>query len=456
MYDILIKEGMIVDFEKKKTLIGDIGINGNKITFIGQCSSTAKKVIDASGKVVSPGFIDIHMHEEKIKKAKNIEPYDIANYMILMGVTTGIAGNCGDNYQDIGDFLDFIDKNGSPINYMTFVGQNYLRNIVGIEDRYRRATSFEIDRMKQLITESIFNVGAIGISFGLEYSPGVTFEEIIELCESVEDEDILLAAHYRKDAKKGVESIKELINISEITGKPMQISHIGSCVGFGNMKEGLGEIEKAIAKGIDVAADCYPYNAFSTRIGSAVFDEGCFENWGAKYEDILLTEEPYKGMKCSEKIFYRVRREHPDMLVVAFAMNEEEILEALRAPFVYIASDGLYNKGQGHPRGAGTFPKVIGKYVREDKELDLIEALKKMTKLPANRLGLKTKGEIKEGMDADIVIFDFNSIRDCSTFEKPTLPPKGIEYVLVNGSVAVEKNKIINKRLGKAIRKNNS
>lgn len=396
------------------------------------------------------------MHEEEIKKAKNVDPYDIANYMVLMGVTTGVVGNCGDNQQGIKDFFNFIDKNGSPMNYMTFLGQNYLRNIVGIEDRYRSGTKYEVEKMKKLIVESVFEIGAIGISFGLEYSPGVTFEEILELCESVGEEDILLSAHYRKDAKKGVESIRELINISEITGKPMQVSHIGSCVGFGNMKEGLNEIEKAIEKGVDIAADCYPYNAFSTRIGSAVFDEGCFENWDAKYGDILLTEEPYKGIRCSEEIFYKVRKDYPDMLVVAFAMNEEEIVEALKAPFVYIASDGLYNRGQGHPRGAGTFPRVLGKYVRDEKKLEFIDTLKKMTKFPADRLGLRNKGEIKEGMDADIVIFDFDKVEDYATFKNPTLPPKGIEYVLVNGSIAVEKNKIINKRLGKAIKRNKS
>lgn len=454
MYDILIKEGTIVDFEKNQTFVGDLGIDRGKITLIGQSFSPAKKVIDASGKIVSPGFIDIHMHEEETKKAKNVDPYDIANYMVLMGVTTGVVGNCGDNQQGIKDFLNFIDKNGSPMNYMTFLGQNYLRNIVGIEDRYRSGTKYEVEKMKKLIVESVFEIGAIGISFGLEYSPGVTFEEILELCESVGEEDILLSAHYRKDAKKGVESIRELINISEITGKPMQVSHIGSCVGFENMKEGLNEIEKAIEKGVDIAADCYPYNAFSTRIGSAVFDEGCFENWDAKYGDILLTEEPYKGIRCSEEIFYKVRKDYPDMLVVAFAMNEEEIVEALKAPFVYIASDGLYNRGQGHPRGAGTFPRVLGKYVRDEKKLEFIDTLKKMTKFPADRLGLRNKGEIKEGMDADIVIFDFDKVEDYATFENPTLPPKGIEYVLVNGSIAVEKNKIINKRLGKAIKRN--
>lgn len=456
MYDILIKEGTIVDFEKNQTFVGDLGIDRGKITLIGQSFSPAKKVIDASGKIVSPGFIDIHMHEEEIKKAKNVDPYDIANYMVLMGVTTGVVGNCGDNQQGIKDFFNFIDKNGSPMNYMTFLGQNYLRNIVGIEDRYRSGTKYEVEKMKKLIVESVFEIGAIGISFGLEYSPGVTFEEILELCESVGEEDILLSAHYRKDAKKGVESIRELINISEITGKPMQVSHIGSCVGFGNMKEGLNEIEKAIEKGVDIAADCYPYNAFSTRIGSAVFDEGCFENWDAKYGDILLTEEPYKGIRCSEEIFYKVRKDYPDMLVVAFAMNEEEIVEALKAPFVYIASDGLYNRGQGHPRGAGTFPRVLGKYVRDEKKLEFIDTLKKMTKFPADRLGLRNKGEIKEGMDADIVIFDFDKVEDYATFKNPTLPPKGIEYVLVNGSIAVEKNKIINKRLGKAIKRNKS
>ena len=233
----------------------------------------------------------------------------------------------------------------------------------------------------------------------------------------------------------------------------MQISHIGSCIAMGQMIEGLEIIREAIIKGVDVRADCYPYDAFSTRVGSSVFDEGCFENWSKTYDAILLTEEPYRNVICTEEIFKKVRAEYPDMLVVAFVMNEDEVIEALKEPFVYVASDGLLNRGQGHPRAAGTFPRVIGKYVRDEGKLELIDQLKKMTKLPAERVKLENKGEIKEGMDGDIVIFDYERIIDRATFTNPTREPLGIEYVIINGKLALENGNVLNNRLGKAIRR---
>ncbi len=428
-----------------------MGIKDGKIIDVGKCPESAKKVIDAEGLIVSPGFIDIHMHEEVIGNSIDGDDYDIANYMLQMGVTTAVGGNCGNNRQDTEAFFGFIDKNGAPINYLLYIGHNYLRKKVGL-DIDGVATKSQIEKMRDMAKREIEQEGVIGISYGIEYSPAITFEEMVSLSSDI-GYDILLSAHYRSDADKAIEAIKEMIAISRETKLPMQISHLGSCSAFGNMKEALALIQNAIDEGLSIQADCYPYDAFSTRIGSAVFAEGCFERWKKSYDSVMLTEEPFKGMFCDEKLFYKARREYPDMLAVAFVMNESEVLEAYKAPFVYVASDGLLNRSQGHPRAAGTFPRVLGRFVREYKALDFIDMLKKMTILPAERLGLTHKGDIRPGMDADLVIFNADTIIDRATFEEPTNPPEGIKYVIIDGKIALEGNKVVNSRLGRAVRR---
>lgn len=452
MYDLKVINGKILDPVIGIEKPADICIKDGKIEFVGNCAGEAEQVIDAEGKVIVPGFIDIHMHEEAIFSQDSRGSYDIADKMLQMGVTTCAAGNCGNNRQEIGEFLGYIDKTGSPVNYLTFIGHNYLRNVVGNDDPYRKSTKAEIGRM-QLLAEEAVRENAVGVSFGFEYTPGGDTDEALQLLKAVKDYNVLLSAHYRKDAKYGIDAIREMIHISKESGLPMQISHIGSCTAFGMMKESLEVIEAEIIKGADISADCYPYDAFSTFIGSAVFDEGCFELWAKSYDSIMLTEGAYKGVRCDRELFYKIRKEQPEMLVVAFVMNENEVVEAMTAPYVMIASDGLFRNGQGHPRGAGTFPRVIGKYVRDEKKLSLVEALRKFTVMPAERLGLKSKGRILEGMDADIVVVDYEKIIDTATFENPVNIPEGIDYVIVDGKIAVSHKIVINNRLGKSIRR---
>ena len=455
-YDIKIINGRVVDFETLTFNNTNIGIKKGKIIEIGSCNGDASYVIDARNKIVSPGFIDIHMHEEIIGNTFDTNNFDISNKMVRMGVTTAVGGNCGISWGGIDEskrFIDYIESNGSPINYLLFAGYNSLRKEVGINDRYRSSTIEEQEKMYAIFMD-LLDKGVIGLSFGLEYDPGITYSEMVEFCNNEGLNNIILSAHFREDGENATMSIDELINLSKDTNLQMHISHLGSCAAVGYMKESLEVIDTAKKKGVKIEVDCYPYGAFSTAIGSAVFDEGWRDKWGKSFEDIRLAEDPYKGVTCDRELFYRIRKESPEAVVVASVMNENEVVEAIKVPYIMIASDGGYNKGQGHPRGAGTFPKVLGRYVRDLKVLSLIDALKKMTYLPAESIGLKNKGELKTNMDADIVIFDPETIIDNATFDNPTLCPTGIEYVIVNGKIAVKDNLLIESRAGNFIRRN--
>ncbi len=440
------------DFKNACLTQQDVMIEEGVITEIGNVRKAADFTIDATDKVVSPGFIDIHMHEEELDFSEK-DPYFISYYQLKMGVTTSVGGNCGANRQDVKDFISYVNKYQAPVNYMMYLGHNFIREEVGIDNRYRKATSQELEKMKTKI-KHYHDTGIVGISYGIEYSPGVETEEVIALAKALDSDQYLLSAHFRADVEKSVASIQELIEISSQSKMPMQISHIGSCSAYGYMKESLRVIQGAREEGYDIWADCYPYDAFGTFIGSAAFDDGCFEKWNRTYSDILLTEEPFKNMRCTEELFYRARKEYPNMIAVAFVMNEDEVIEALQAPFVFVGSDGVYRKNSGHPRGAGSFPKVLGRYVRESKKLDLVDALWKMTLGPAQRLRLKKKGDIQVGMDADITIFNPETILDNATFEHPTLPPDGIEYVIVNGEIALKGQTVVNGRLGTFVKYN--
>jgi N-acyl-D-amino-acid deacylase len=447
MLDLKIVNGKIIDVENKKIIEGDIGIKDGVITGTGNISSEAEFIIDAKGHHVSPGFIDIHMHEEDFSLTQKME-YDIADTMLNMGVTTCVVGNCGNNRQSIEELYEFINEKGNPVNYMSYIGHNYLRNVAGNTDIYKKSSKNQIEKMQSLVKKAI-DFGAIGVSYGLEYCPGIDTEEAIEITKEIQGrDDLLLAAHYRKDAIYALDAIEEMALIGRECRIPFQISHLSSCSAYGNMTEALKLIEGIVNSGTDLLVDAYPYAAFSTFIGSAVFDEGCFELWNKSYDSIMLTEDPFKGMFCDRELFEKARKEYPNMLAVAYVMNENEIIQALNHPLVMIASDGIYRNHSGHPRGAGTFPRVIGHYVRDEKKMEFFDAIYKMTYMPAKRLKLKRKGLIKEGYDADITIFNYDAIIDKATFQDPQVRPDGIDYVILGGKTAVAEGKTINNTLG--------
>lgn len=448
IYQLVLKNGMIVDPVEGQYL-ANIGINNGQISKISNSDIIGRETLDATGKKISPGFIDIHMHEDKLNNGK-IE-FEVFNYMVKMGVTTVVGGNCGLGECNIAEYLNCLQKNGSPVNYLGLIGHNSLREEVACLDNYQQATAKQIDRMKEILRDCL-DKGGSGLSFGLEYIPGTSLDELLSLCRVVKESGKIVAVHYRFDGRRSLEALAEMIIVAKETGVRFQVSHLGSCIAFGQMEAGLAMLEAANQAGIDIMADVYPYDSFCTYIGSAVFDKGCFKNWDVGYNAIEMAEGKYGGQRCTEEIFNYVRENEADKLAIAFVMNEEEVVKAMKHPLVMIASDALINKGKGHPRSAGTFPRVLGKYVRETGELGFISAINKMTMMPAERLGLSSKGRIKEGYDADLIVFDFNSIAEQATFKNPALAPAGIKSVILGGSKVVDNGVLTGEKPGYPIR----
>lgn len=449
MLEYLITDCRYPDFDKGEFCSGNIGIREGKIDYIGEGEPEAKEIIDAGGHILSPGFIDIHMHEENFREGLH---YVVAERMLHMGVTTAVGGNCGLQNQSIADFRAAIEKlGGAPVNYLMLAGYNQCRYALGIE-RYHRATKMEMENIRGMLRKELAD-GAIGVSFGIEYDPGMTTEEIIYACNAGEEPSLMMAAHYRADNDGAVDAVKEMIHIQDEIMFKFQISHLSSCSAMGQMEEVLKFIHEKMDSDPRLNYDTYPYNAFSTHIGSSVFEgDDPVSGWGRKYSDILLTEPPFENVRCDRETFMKARSEHPDMLCVAFVMNEDEIRAAVADSYGMIASDAIIANGKGHPRAAGTFPRIMGKYVREEGALSLLEALRKCSHAPAERLQLPDKGRIRIGADADLVIFDAEKIADKATYTEPALPPVGIEFVFVGGRKALVGQHIVDGTAGVLMR----
>ena len=405
--------------------------------------------VDATGKIVSPGFIDIHMHEDPLGTDGKIA-FDIFNSMLRMGVTTAVGGNCGINVHDPIAYLDLVDADGAPVNVAMFAGHEYFRKAAGAEDIYAHATEAQKAAMTENIRRAL-DGGCVGVSFGLRYVPGADKDEFFRAAACCAPKKKIISSHVRDDADGIFGAIDEFCAAGVEYGLPVQISHIGSMGGFGQMEQVLQQIDNYRMNGLDIAMDCYPYFAFSTKIGTPTYDPGWLERYRCDYGVLEFCEGKYKGQRATKETFAEMRRDFPQCITVCYVMKEEDVRKALAHPAVMLGSDGLLNQGQGHPRASGSFPRFLAEFVRNGS-IDWYTAIEKVTTMPADRLGLNQKGRLNVGADADITVFDPEKIRDHATFSQPTLSPEGIDYVFIGGQMAAKDCEVICAHCGKAVR----
>lgn len=437
---IVINNGLVIDPKNSINDYLNLEIIDGKISKISKEKLIGDYEIDAKNLCVTPGFIDIHMHEDIMKDGKI--QIDIFERMLKMGVTTAIGGNCGIGPNNIGEYLKEYEKN-PLINFKMLLPHKILRDYIGAEDRYTSLSSDEIEKMYKYGEKLIKENNLLGISFGIEYIPGINREELVNLAKLGENK--IIAVHLRKDGDDIIESCEEFFEIAKYVNSHFQISHIGSMAGYGQMRKFLNYIQDKIDNGLDIGCDCYPYTAFSTHIGSAVFDDGYIESHGGDYSKLEVLDGEYKGKRCTKEIFNHLRKNSPDTLVAGHLMVDEDIKIAFQDKNVVVASDGLLSEsGNGHPRAVGTFPKFLRKYVLDDKIMSLSEGVAKITNQPADFYGLKA-GTLSIGANGDITIFSLDELKDNATFDK-LISPSGIKYVLVNGSIALKDGEIVTKR----------
>ncbi len=451
----IIKNGTIVDPSQDICGAGDLILKDGAVEGIdltGSASAAdADQVIDAQGLIVSPGFIDIHMHEDELDPATDRAEKSMSHSALRMGVTTDIGGNCGLNTADPDHFLDVADRDGAPVNIGMLAGHAWLRNRHGEKDRYKGVSE---DDVKQMVRdcEKFLDSGCLGISAGLEYVPGCTLKEIEPLASLCRAGDKVLAGHVRADMEDVYPAAEELAQIGRDCGIRIQFSHIGSMGGFGQMPHLLEMIEGYRKEGIDMMADCYPYQAFCTHIGSTTYDPGFLERYDADYDSVLIASGKYAGQRCTKEIFDEVREKDPMAAAVGFFIKAEDVDLALQSPLVMLGSDGIRDKGKGHPRASGAFARFISDYIRTGK-VSLSDGISKMTTMAAERLHLPKKGSFRSGCDGDVTIFNLSRVEDRATYNDSEIPPVGFEYVLIGGQIALAHDQIVNDGLGRSIRR---
>lgn len=448
MFDVVLNNGLLVDPERMTQYIGSVGITGNKIGDISLTPLEGKRVIEAQGLVVSPGWIDAHTHVDGKQYC--------AELSLSQGVTTSIGGNCGLSPLHMKTFFDRQDENSFVLNQAEFIGHTFtLRGAVGLNNIYQPANQDQIAQMVRLAERAIGH-GACGVSFGLDYAPGSSFEEVLALSDTAVKHGRMVSIHTRMKNTKDLDSLEEVVKIGQITGARIVISHFVYQYGEGIMDEALELVDKAIRSGVNLFIDSGMYTPWATSIGTATYDETNVSTNCWKMGDMLVASGKYTGQRLDRTIYNELRTSSPQECVIYFTGRKEDIYKALRRDYAMPSSDtAQYQNGEGHPQIAGTFPRYFREMVRERGDFNLPEAIRKATLLPAQVFGLTGKGRLRVNADADLVVFNLHTITDKSDFPdrgRPDALPEGISYVFVNGTEAVSKGKYNGVKSGKSIR----
>ncbi len=465
-YDLVLANGRVMDPETNLDAVRNVGILDGTVTAITKSPLQGKEVIDVKGLVVAPGFIDINQHGFNKESDK---------YQVTDGVTTSLDIENGRLLID--DWYK-IHEGNSMVNFGITVGQIAARiavmgpytfeapaeldeifDLMGKfpNTEHDASTSEQVEQIVAHLQEGL-DAGALGIGIGLGYTPGVTPFEMQAMFQVAAKNNVPIVVHIRELYADIMNAIEEVIGYASVAGVSIHVNHITS-YNQARAPELLNRIKRAQGEGVSITTELYPYDAYSTYIQSSLFDGDWQKATGITYGDL---EWVATGERLTPETFEKYRK--IGGAVVAFAIPSEQVSLCIADPDVIVSSDGLeYHRGvktdHPHPRGAGTFSRVLGMYVRERQLIELMTALRKMTLLPAQRVEtvdpqMKKKGRVQVGSDADITVFDPNTIIDQATYQNPLVYSKGIAHVLVNGTFVVKNSQLLeNVFPGKPIRR---